>query len=357
MATDGTLPWINGVYSLKSLPNKVFVVSGENVKLQEFINGKESSFHDGSWKFGKFGNTHPEVEKVTGKKNNDIEITRRKGKWQGKGVVSSNGRRITIWDGSLNQLDHYYLMSEQDYTTFKDTGDSWEAPTSHYKIQPNKIGKLIWITGAPGTGKSTTAHTLSKLFGYVYYEGDCFFEMVNSYIPPNADDPTMAVQKQKRLKGIPQEAIDAITKGNEAFNAMRRKQSYDIEDVYRRFDVQCEIISKERRRIGGDWVIASGIYTKQLRNRVVEKLGPDVIIVNLEIDKEVQRERLEKRHGDNGGYHWWRDFGHWVYNLFEPIVEAEPNAMKFDVSKSSSREDVARCIVNEVSKFKREINS
>lgn len=355
MAKDRTLPWIDGVYSVKSLPNRVFVVSGENVKLQEFINGKESSFHVGSWKFGKSGDSNPEVESATGEKNNDIEITLRGGKWQVKGVVSSDGRRITIWDRNLNQHDHYDWMSEQDYITFKDTGDSWDAPISHYKIQPNNIGKLIWITGAPGTGKSTTAHTLSKLFGYVYYEGDCFFETVNPYIPPKADDPTMAVQKQKRLKGIPQEAINAISKGNEAFNAMRRKQSYDIEDVNRRFDVQCEIIANERRRIGGDWVVASSIYSKQLRNRVVEKLGPNIIIVNLEIDKEVQRERLEKRHGDNGGYHWWRNFDHWVYNLFEPITEPEPNAMRFDVFDCLSREDVARGIVNELSNFKGEI--
>ena len=157
------------------------------------------------------------------------------------------------------------------------------------------------------------------------------------------------VELQKRLKGIPQDVVDAITKGNDAFNAMRRGQSFKMEDVNRRFDVQCANIANERRRIGGDWVIASGIYDKDLRNRVVENLGPDIVIVNLEIDREEQRRRLEKRHGDNGGYHWWRNFDHWVYNLFKPIEENEKNAIAFDVSSHSSREEVAQDIEKRIS--------
>ena len=125
---------------------------------------------------------------------------------------------------------------------------------------------------------------------------------------------------------------------------MRRGQNYKPEDLYRRFDVQCANIANERRRIGGDWVIASGIYGKELRNRVVENLGPDVVIIGLEIDRDEQRRRLEKRHGDNGGYHWWRNFDHWVYNLFKPIEETEKNAIKIDVSGNSSREESARDI-------------
>ena len=344
MANETLQQWKDGIYSLKSLPNNVYLVSGENAKLQEFINGQESSFHEGSWKFGEFGNTHVELEKVTGKKISDIEITFRGGKWQVHGVVSNEGKTIIVWDGKTNQLDHYEWMSEKDYQIFKDIGDSWDAPASHYKTEPDNVGKLIWITGAPGTGKSTAAQMLSKMFGYVYYEGDSFIQMVNPYINPNADEPTNAVELQKRLKGIPQDVVDAITKGNEAFNAMRRGQNYKFEDVIRRFDAQCANIANERRRIGGDWVIASGIYDKELRNRVVKNLGPDIVIVGLEIDREEQRRRLEKRHGDNGGYHWWRNFDHWVYNLFKPIEATENNAIKIDVSGNTSREEIARDI-------------
>ena len=73
-------------------------------------------------------------------------------------------------------------------------------------------------------------------------------------------------------------------------------------------------------------------------------MGSDIVIVGLEIDMEEQRRRLEKRHGDNGGYHWWRNFDHWVYNLFKPIEATENNAIKIDVSGNTSREEIARDI-------------
>merc|ERR1712018_933927 len=114
------------------------------------------------------------------------------------------------------EVDYFEWISEQDYLLFKDMGEPADAPSNHYKIQPDHIGRLIWITGAPGTGKSTAAHFLSKMFGFVYYEGDCFISMVNPYIPPTVDEPTSAVKKQKRLKGIPQATADAISCGNKA---------------------------------------------------------------------------------------------------------------------------------------------
>ena len=39
------------------------------------------------------------------------------------------------------------------------------------------LGKIIWLSGAPGMGKSTTAQILGRLHGYVYYEADCFGKM------------------------------------------------------------------------------------------------------------------------------------------------------------------------------------
>ena len=161
------LPWRDGIYTLKNLSNKVFIVSGENVKVQKIENGKEGSSQDGYWKFGDFGKTHPDVEIATGKKTNEVEVVFWGGKWRSKGVVNKDGSRVTIWNSLTNQLDYFEWISKQEYRLFKDMGEPSDNPSNHYKIQPGNIGKLIWITGAPGTGKSTAAHLLSKIFGYV----------------------------------------------------------------------------------------------------------------------------------------------------------------------------------------------
>ena len=66
----------------------------------------------------------------------------------------------------------------------------------------NLPGKVIWLCGAPGMGKSTSAQILGRDKGYVYYEADTFGLMKNPFIDLNADNPSMAQMKQKKLKGF-----------------------------------------------------------------------------------------------------------------------------------------------------------
>ena len=63
-------------------------------------------------------------------------------------------------------------------------------------------GKLIWLCGAPGLGKSTSAQMLGRDHGFVYYEADCFLHLKNPYIPLTAENPTLAQIRQKILKGL-----------------------------------------------------------------------------------------------------------------------------------------------------------
>merc|ERR1719412_2247293 len=92
---------------------------------------------------------------------------------------------------------------------YRESGDPVEAPPSHYKIQLENQGKFLFISGAPGLGKSTTGLLLSRKAGYVYYEGDCFLQSVNPYLPPDAKEPSLDVAKQKPLKGMSPERIDS----------------------------------------------------------------------------------------------------------------------------------------------------
>merc|ERR1719331_1002808 len=93
-------------------------------------------------------------------------------------------------------------ITEEEAERIANDGDPIDAPASHYKLEPQRQGRLLWITGPPGLGKSTTAQLLSRKHGYVYYEGDCFFMVRNPYIPPNAQEASLATLEQNKLVGV-----------------------------------------------------------------------------------------------------------------------------------------------------------
>ena len=63
------------------------------------------------------------------------------------------------------------------------------------------IGKLLWFSGAPGMGKSTSAQLLARENDYVYYEADAFNMMLNPFNPLDSENPSVETLKQKVLKG------------------------------------------------------------------------------------------------------------------------------------------------------------
>ena len=78
--------------------------------------------------------------------------------------------------------------------------DHKDIPSCPYKIQPENQGRLVWLSGPPGAGKSTTGQLMSKEAEYVYLEADCTMNNLNPFVPPNVENPTIAAFQQKALK-------------------------------------------------------------------------------------------------------------------------------------------------------------
>ena len=116
-----------------------------------------------------------------------------------KGIISNDGKVIFSW-GFANDVECLKWMSEEDLKKLADDREHMDSPLCPYKIQPENQGKLVWLSGPPGAGKSTTAQLMSKKAGFVYLEADCISQFLNPFIPSNADNPSMAGFQQKALK-------------------------------------------------------------------------------------------------------------------------------------------------------------
>ena len=162
-------------------------------------------------------------------------------------------------------------MSEKEAEAFEADadGDPIKAPPGPYKIQPDYLGKFLWITGPPGLGKSTSAQLLSKNYGYVYYEGDCFSHCRNPYVPADVPNPSMATASQKPLKGEGLHMrMEQCKKAVGMFMEIMNGKQFDFEVAKEYYSCICDNILSERKRIGGDWVIAYNTFTRNLRDHI-----------------------------------------------------------------------------------------
>ena len=171
-----------------------------------------------------------------------------------------------------------------------------------YKIQPEKKGKIIWLSGAPGMGESTSAQMLGRDHGYVYYEADCFASMKNPYVPLDVESPSMAQMKQKVLKGPGADARkELLGKVQDIWTDVMTGKDFDREMMKTYYTAMAEDIGAEKKRIGGDFAVAHVILLREVRDKMREWLGPDLIFVHLEMSQEDRRARVMDRHMGEAG--------------------------------------------------------
>jgi len=295
---------------------------------------------------GDFGKTEPEIAEETGHENCNINITVFYGKEIKEiGVVSNDGEYI-VTKGIMGVVKLKWV-TEEEIAAFEEEGDPIDAPSCPYKLQPEYQGKLLWITGPPGLGKSTTAQLLGRNHGYVYYEADCFTGCRNPYISLDVDNPSMAQISQKPLKG------EGIAERKEICKKMMefveqviegKETNKEILESY--YKAQCDDILQERKRIGGDWAIAAVTLTREVRDLVRANLGTDLLFVILSMNMEDVRKRVKERHhGDDSAVELMAP----IHNLCEPIEPDEENVVGVTITPEMSKEDVVNKILKLVS--------
>jgi len=232
----------------------------------------------------------------------------------------------------------YEWITEQEAAELQADGDPIDAPPAPYKLQPDNQGRLLWFSGPPGLGKSTSAQLLARNNGYVYYEADCFNGCKNPYVPVDVSDPTMAQNNQRPLKGEGlekrQEVIAKTTKGLGLL--MKGEHEKDFFEEY--YSLMCEDIQREKERIGGDWAVAQCVMLRDMRDFIRSKLGPDFVFVLLEMELVDMKERVNKRHDGEAPMEWLET----LFKICEPAGADEENVITVKVTTEMTPEDVVQ---------------
>ena len=200
-------PWKNGYWIDRKDNGTIFHINGEDIEFfshvyldyPELLKLEEGNV--GKLEYGDFGPAPSELAELSGIQNFNLRLQIKEFKM--RLILNDEGTRF-YGEKMIATQKNFKMrewVSNEMLNEFKESRESAEAPVCQYaKLQPDKLGKIIWFSGPPGAGKSTTAQLMGRKHGYVYYEGDCYYSMMNPFVDLNVDNPSLAQSDQTPLK-------------------------------------------------------------------------------------------------------------------------------------------------------------
>jgi len=283
----------NGYYQNKSHVTSLHKVDGESVTIHSVLSLDHPDMENqgqGVHTYGDFGPAPEEVQIVAGGiENYNIEMSYMDGKWKVLGIVT-NDRENVHFLGFHKDVTQFQWLSDVKLRKFLDDRDFFDSPSCPYKIQPENQGKLIWLSGPPGAGKSTTAQLLGRHDGYVYFEADAIASFLNPFVPTDVENPTIAAFRQKPLKGVSREFIHDMSLIKSEFQKMQQGKfdEVDFNKLKSFFGAIAKTIDGQRKRVGGNFSVAHAVNSQEIRESV-RQIIPDVIFITLTLTRETQR--------------------------------------------------------------------
>ena len=102
-------------------------------------------------------------------------------------------------------------------------------------------------------------------------------------------------------------------------------------------------IAQERARLGGDFIASICIETKYFRDIMKEILGPKVVFVALNIEQDLQYQRVLQREKNPKSHR----FQHMVkvFQFFDDVSREEEDDIRINVTEEKTTDDIAREIL------------
>ena len=184
---------------------------------------------------------------------------------------------------------------------------------------------------------------MGRHHGYFYFEGDAFFSFLNPYIDVHVENPSLATGSQKPLKGIPVDVIKVMDDVSEAFEDFWKGDLTGMDAMFRAaLPPFTDFVKQQRKRLGGDMSLAWAIFSRKQREQARELLGDDVVFVVLNLTKDCQKKRVDKRHQGSGLSEEMLNLMSKMHELYEPAGDDEKNTFNVTVAENMSPSDVMR---------------
>ena len=311
--------WINGDYKVGDINFAIVHIENDSIIFQQlkFLDSESDAVRPMTW---------------VGHGENQVYIS-----LDGEtalATVSEDKRKISGGPGSLSLNNMTWISPEEADIIRKRPKEPANAPNVPYPLEPDNIGKIAFISGPPGSGKSTIAGILAKQHKWVYYEGDGFFLGFNPYVFPNESQVDARAEKPA-LIGAGMAARGGALVGF-FFNQyqLNRNETTDRTPTEQYYELMAEDIKRERSRVGGNWVVVYAITKRSDRDVFRRVIGDDLKFVVLDISLELVKERLAGR--GKGEEELAKE--HWTY---EPAQPDEPNTVGWDIKREATRQQNA----------------
>ena len=145
--------------------------------------------------------------------------------------------------------------------------------------------------------------------------------------------------------------LDMASKAESLFTTM----NFDEFDAMLRplFKVLNKHLIQQKLRLGGNFVVAHAVPSRDTRNYIREGLGSlgqdQVVFIVLNMSLEASRKRVLARHGD--GIDGLLTFVEGIHKLYEPAGEDEANTFNVDIEDGMSKDEVLAKVMEVVKRF------
>ena len=153
-------PWRDGLWYSETSPSNIMIVKGEEGLWRNLVEFDYPEYEPepapalkGTLTFGQFHETMKEIEELTGAKHYDVKTTFFNGMFVQFGVLSEDGKMITMCN-VLNKVDNMKWIPDEQKQELLDAREHEDTiiPPG-FTPQPENQGKILFLSGPPGAGK------------------------------------------------------------------------------------------------------------------------------------------------------------------------------------------------------------